>query len=69
MGYDRTSLWIEEMVLEKKKPGIINCNDLSSKDFKPRFHLCFAPLIYLILMSIGLLSVLRKGALIDCLQF
>ena len=57
------------MVLEKKKPGIINCNDLSSKDFKPRFHLCFAPLIYSILMSIGLLSVLRKGALIDCLQF
>ena len=57
------------MVLEKKKPGINNCNDLSSKDFKSRFHLCFSPLIYLILMSIGLLSVLREGALIDCLQF
>ena len=26
-------MWIEEMVLEKKKPGIIDYNDVSSEDF------------------------------------
>ena len=32
-------MWIEEMVLEKRKPGIINCNDVSSEDFISIFAL------------------------------
>ena len=57
------------MVLEKKKPGISNFNNLSSKDFLLWFHVCFAPPVCLIGISIGLLSVLRKGAMIGCPRF